>query len=279
MAGNPVFLIDNVYNQRRYPGHVVSATEEPTGTEAWRVADGRRHGLSKWTTTSTNTDMYVIVTCTSTCTCDFVALDRGHNLATERVVVEGSVDGTNYTNVATAVIPATTATFDVDDADGGLTEEGAFLKRFTEAEYSWWRTKVNNMGVGLIPEIVGLWLGDSIEMRPFDFPWTDDEHMLFGPVTTTQWGWEGVGDVVARRQGTIGLRCRDSTDFANMKTHIVEQFGRRRRPMWIVPDQAQADRAVLAVRDMNGVWGTQFDGRWPERRVSFGWIEHEPKRD
>ena len=276
MAGLPVFLIDNIYSERQYPGHVVSATEN--STNAWKVADGRRHGLSKWTTVTTNTTCWMMVTCTATCTTDFVAIDRGHNLGGSTFQVQGSVDGTNYTNVASFVIPATTATFDVDAASGGLTEEGAFLKRYTAASYAWWRIASLSLGAGLTQQITGLWVGQSIEMRIFDFPWTDDEHMLFGPVTTTQWGWEGVGDVNARRQGNIGLRCRDSTDFTNMRTHIVENFGRRRRPMWIVPDQAQADRSVLAVRDINGVWGTHFDGSWPERRVNFGWIEHEPKR-
>jgi hypothetical protein len=176
-------------------------------------------------------------------------------------------------------VPSTSASGDVDDANGVLTEEGAFIKRYTDTEYPWWLFWIPSMGAGLIPEIIGLWIGQSIEMRIFDFPWSDDEHQVFGPVTTTEWGWEGVGDVVARRGGTIELRCRDSTDFTNARTYILEQFGRQRRPMWIVPDQAQADRAVLAVRDMSQPFNTRFDGRWPERRMNIPWIEHEPKRD
>lgn len=277
MAGNPVFLVDNVYNHYAYPGHVVSATEEPTGNEAWRVATGRRHSLDKWTATTTNSTCVVTVTCASTCTADMIAIDRGHNLAGESIVVRGSTNGTDYSTIASITVPSASATADIDDTNGVLTEEEAFLKRWTDTEYSWYQLQIPSMGAGLVPEIVGLWIGLSFETRIWDFPWTEDEGVPMATVVETEAGWQGTGHVTPRRQGTIGLRLRTDAEYTTARSDILKQFGYKRRPMWIVPEDSQGDRAVLAVP--NGPISFRHDGAWPFRRTQFNWIEHEPKRD
>jgi hypothetical protein len=206
-----------------------------------------------------------------------LVLDRGHNLAGESIVAQGSLDGTNYTNIASITVPSASATGDIDDTNGVMTEEEAFLKRWTDTDYSWYRLQIPSMGAGLVPEIVGLWVGLSFETRIWDFPWTEDEGMGVATIAETEAGWQGTGYVTPRRQGTIGLRLRTAAEYTTARSDILKQFGYKRRPMWIVPEDSQGDRAVLAIP--NGPVNFHFDGAWPFRRTQFSWIEHEPKRE
>lgn len=60
--GTPLLLVENLFSRTQFPLHTVSANEEATNHEAFRVADGRRSPLDYWTPTTANNQAYVYVT-------------------------------------------------------------------------------------------------------------------------------------------------------------------------------------------------------------------------
>src|SRR3990167_11293764 len=83
--GSPAYLVQNYFSDVAFPTHTISAEEEATGYEAWRVADGRRSPADHWKPTTPNSQTWVKFDTgaagTITQVPHIVALDRGHNLA------------------------------------------------------------------------------------------------------------------------------------------------------------------------------------------------------
>lgn len=273
MAGTPVLVVENIFSVVQFPDHTVTADEEATGYEGWRVADGRRSALDKWTTTTTNTTHTITVTCDKVRACDFIALDRGHNLDGETVKLQGSNDNfTSSEDVLEITLPLYSSPGDIDSALGVVTEEGAWVKRFDLRAFTYWRFTVPSMGAGEMPEVVGLTVGKSYNGRCFDFPWSDGQEEALAPVAVMESGWEGSGPVTIRRRGEFGLRAQSDIDHDEAKYHLAH-FARR-RPMWFCADSEQADRTIQVIHA--GAVGFQHDGAWPHARSRIQYAEHEP---
>ena len=90
---NPVMAVENfcsVGASKQFPDHTLTSNEEATGNEDWRVANGRRGASDMWTPTTVNNAAYVNVACDRTRGANFIALDRGHNLAGYGLELRGS---------------------------------------------------------------------------------------------------------------------------------------------------------------------------------------------
>jgi hypothetical protein len=269
-------LVENLFSVRQFPAHTVTAEEEASGFEVFRLANGRRSAADYWTPTTANSDTWAKVACTQVRAANMIVLDRGHNLAGYTAHLQVSSDGfTTYETAFTGVLPSATAPGDVDDALGVRTEEGAWLKRFDLRAGTHWRLYVPAMGASLKPQVVGLWVGLALELEYLDLPYQDDRDDLVGALVESDTGWLGAGRMTQRRTHELRLVVHDHAGYDQVRYHLQGHFGAR-RPMWLLHDQAQADRAVLVVRPQQSL-GFGFEPGWGYRRGTLTYLEHEPK--
>jgi hypothetical protein len=66
-----------------------------------------------------------------------------------------------------------------------------------------------------------------------------------------------------------------SEEYDQARYHILGHYARR-RPMWIVPDVSQAERALLAIRPQERLAFPYERDWWRLRRGSIVYLEHEP---
>jgi hypothetical protein len=271
-------LIENLFSLIQFPSHTVSANEEATDHEAWRIATGRRSAFDSWKPTTVNQAAYVEVDCGVNQTPDMVAVDRGHNLQGETVLVRYSDNGTAWSDAFTATVPSSvSAGSDIDTANGVLTPEGVWLKRFTGSAHRYWRFHVNAMGAGLLPEVVGVWLGAHWAPGFLENPFEDDLYQGTGQVMTLPSGWQGRGTVGRQRAGSFGLKINTEAAYNTGAAVELRDSFFLGRPMWLVLDDEKAERAVLAV------WARQREGfglgrgGWSWRFGTISWLEWEPE--
>ncbi|HEX8321038.1 hypothetical protein [Longimicrobium sp.] len=276
--GRPLFLIENLANQVMFPAHLVTASSEASRAEVWRVATGRRSWRDRWTPGTDDAESWIRIECASPRSVDMLVLDRGHNLAGRRVILEASADGfvANVTPVLDVVIPAAAAVPGSIDGDAGaLTEEGAWLKRFPAVAAADWQLRVPAMGPGLRPEIVGLWVGRAWSpLQYLDLPWGDESIDLQYQAVTTDAAWSGAGRGTRARTGEIGIKLSPG-EYPLARYHIRDLWWVP-RPGWLVYDSDQAERAVLALPTPGRAGFEQQEG-WSERQAILSWIEHEPQ--
>lgn len=275
--GSPVFLVENFFNVHQFPDHAVSAEEEPTGTEGWRVGTGRRdQSLNKWTPNTANSDTYLDVECDRVRAADMLVMD-GHNLAGYDFELRGSQDDLiTHETILDVTIPAVCAPGRLDD--GVLTEEGVYVRRFDLRAYKYWRPFFPAMGAGLKPEIAGLWLGLSYSPeylnRPADVETTD----LHAAETISEAGWLGRGSAVRGQAGTINLELSDFMEYDIARLHLNGLFARG-FPMWVLRNDEQADQAFCVVRPGGTRFGFNLGQQWSYESAQIPYIEHEPSED
>ena len=277
--GLPILCAENVLNDVQFPAHVVTANEEAAGAEVWHLGNGRRSASDYWAPTTANNIAWARSVFDAPRSVNFVALDRGHNLAGENVQVWVTDAATDFSGAKTvavnATIPSATATGDLDDTNGIVTEDGTWVKRFTTlTSQDAVQLYLPAMGAGLTPLVVGCWIGNSLEFaRPFDLPWDEDSFEGVVQETESDAGWFGRGPITKRRRGEIGIRFVSDAEYTTARPHL-QAFGLG-KPTWLIYDQAVADRAVLALH--RGRLGAQYtDGWWAKRRTLLEWVEWEP---
>lgn len=283
--GRTVLFVENFYSQPQFPGgiHLVDADEEPAGHEARRVATGRRSPINNYATATTANDAWwVRVQCNRIRAANMVALDRGHNLAGKAVQLQGSDDGVNWTTVVdVSALPdvAGPGTLDAPLVPtlgvwGVRTEEGAWLCRFPDKAFSAWRLNVSAMGASLKPQIVGLYLGQALEVD-LNRPVAYNRHELVGETRESDLGWQAMGRQVPRRSGVLHLRPPNAFTYPQVRYNIEGHYGRR-RPMWIVPDTEQPEFSFLAVLPDPRVIGFERGASWLFEAGDIPYVEHEP---
>ena len=274
--GAPVLLVDNLFSSSQYPLHAMVADEEASGYEFRKARNGRRSRADYYTASTANAQRTLDLSCNRVRAADMLVLDRGHNLGGATLTLQGSMvsPSTSLTTIWSGTVPTVTSPGRIDEPNGVVTEEGAFLVRFTPQAYRYWRLTVPALGSGIRPQIVGLWLGLSWSPDYFTRPWAEDMAEVIVQEQSSDIGWVGQTAPQPRRSGTLGFQLRDDWSYELARYHIQGQWIGRRRPMWIVMDAEQADRAVLAMADL-GVTGFRFDdAAW--RNAQIGWREHEP---
>lgn len=276
--GLPVFGVENFFNVRQFPKHLITADQEDTGREAFRVADGRRSKLDFWAATTANVvhEVEVDSTVVSGLQADYFALDRGHNLAGKIVRLQRSTDGIAWVDItgATPTIPATPGG-QVADANGCHTDEGAFITTFGVSTLNQYlRLRVDAMGAGLTPRVVGLWAGLRWDSGNIFLPLTDEDDLLISQRTQSSKGWSASTVHVRKRVGDLIFKLPDAAAFTAAAKNIRDNFGRGRL-MWIVHDSANSQRAVLAQRPL-GRAGFSFPTDFSNRTAQVAWEEYEP---
>lgn len=279
--GFPVMLVENLYSQTQFASHVLLASEEASRSDVWRVATGRRSPADRWSTQTANVAAWAQVHCDQARPADMVALDRGHNLAGVQVLLQSSPDGAAWTTQVTSTIPSTAGVSgSVDATHGVTTDEGAWVKRFTQATALYWRLWIPAMGAGLVPHVVGLWLGRSWQPAHYlGLPYDDHGQQLLAQETDpTPAGWRGSGPTARVRDGELPIALANDAEYDTVRYHIREHFHARRRPMWILHDANRAERAVLAVPPP-GRLSFRYEQGWHSRQAVVPWVEHEPRMD
>ena len=281
MATKARFLSENIFNDIMFPTFTVSATEAAAGNEAWRVGTGRRLSLrNKWTPTTLNLEASIKCRTGASTLCDMIALDRGHNLAGQTIVLERSAnDFVATTQVFSITVPSATVTDDDLQATPGVrTEEGAWVYAFTGATDQDWRLRIPAMGANLKPEIVGLYLGRSYEpLYHLDLPFEDDDGETFFDSVMSDTAWSAATRAAHRRTGAITLKLASEAEYTTngARTHILENLMRDRRPTWFCPNQEQAEKTLL-IRHAGGRYGFPRRQGWAHRQSTFRWVEHQP---
>ena len=274
--GLTFFGVENVFSVRQFPTHVLTADQEDTGREAFRAADGRRSKLDFWAPTTANVAHQIAVdsTVAGGISVEYFALDRGHNLNGKTMTLEKSTDGAVWTTVKTVTIPATPGG-QIADTNGCHTDEGAFIVSFAASTAErHLRLNVAAMGAGLTPRIVGLWSGTRWAPGNIFLPLTDEDDILIAQRAQTTKGWSGSSIHVRKRVGDLIFKLPSVADFTDAAKHIRDNFGRGRL-MWIIHDDANSQRAVLAQRPL-GRAGFQFPADFSYRTASVAWEEYEP---
>ena len=273
----PRWCADNLFNDFIYPSHTLTANEEATEAEAWHVANGRRSDDDYWTPTTANNDAWVEVACDRVRAADFIAIDRGHNLAGKTVKLECSDDDfTTTEEVFSITFPSSYAPGStLSSASGARTEEGAWVKSFDLRAAKYWRLYIG-AAASIPPRVVGLWLGKAWSPGEYmERPWDDGPVDVRYAATETPHAWVGAGVVSNRRSGDVTVRL-DNFFAEDVARRFLHDYGRR-RTAWYVPNPDQAERSFLVTVPPSGRLALPYDTGWGYRQARFGFIEHEPE--
>lgn len=274
----PAALLSETYlSTVQFSDHTLTTPSELVGFEALRLATGRRHRVTnRWRSgAGENVETDITVTFDRVRSFDGLALDRGHNLAGQIVVVEASDDAFSTALTAfSGVVPATAG--GTLDGAGAVTPEGAWLLRFSLVAAKAVRLRIP-AATGLTPEAVGLMIGRWYDIEFLDRPWADESAQLLAQESVTPYGWSGTGARNSRRQGTLHIRLSDYAEYERARYHIQQRFHDEYSPAWVVMDTAAAYRAVLAKAIPGAALGFELAGRdWAYRQAAVNFIEHEP---
>lgn len=276
--GRPVILSDNVYNLRIYPDHTLAASTTASEKSVLFLASGRRiRSLTGWFASTLNAEAHVTATFDQARAFDLLFIDRDHNLATESLSVRISDDAfTTYQEIGPKTVPSDPVPMSaLYDGEIVMTNEGALLW-WLDLQVGWAaRVVVAAMGAGLRPEIAGLALGKL---------WTPD-HAPLKPDVFGKWnlthtsdrsplGQDSSGDIGRYRSQSLHLRMASWDEYLTA-LYPIEELYLGRRPMVIVPDDEQAERAVFTLAPP-GAQGfeVQSDQSLPE--ISLSWEESQP---
>lgn len=249
--GRPVFLSDNVFNPRIYPGHTLSASSTASGTDVLNLSSGRRIGgvnLGGWYASAANTDGHVTATFDALLAFDLAFIDRGHNLDGQTVRVRISDDDfTTYTEVGPRTVPSSPTPYaSLYDGQIVRTDEGALL---------WWlglqsgyavRFYVDAMGAGIRPELVGLMVGKSwtpghAVIKPEVMPQTT----FLSEETRTPQAQSAGSEIGRFASARVRMRMASWSEYATARYPFEALYFSGKPMVWLWDDGA-AERAVLS---------------------------------
>lgn len=251
--GRPVFLVDNLFNPRTYLSHTLSASTTASGTSVEALSAGRRRAganVGGWFANSLNTDAYVQSTFDRPRAFDLLFIDRDHNLAGKSVSVRISDDSfTTYQEIGPLTVPSEPVPMAaLYDGQIIVTDEGALL---------WWlglqvgwevRVFIAAMGSGLRPELAGLMLGKSwtsayAQIKPAEF----GRPNLIRTVTRSPHAQSVSSEIGSYRTSEIHLRAESWEEYATARYHLEELYTADGKPMVVIHDDEQAERALLSL--------------------------------
>jgi hypothetical protein len=273
---HPLLLVENFFSVTQFPAHVITGDEEAAGFEAFHVGTERRDAVTNhWAPITANAPHQLQVVCDRLRAANYLFIDRGHNLGgLASVQLQVSQDGASWETVATFTIPPLSAPGILSNVNGVTTEELAWGITFPVNAGVWWRLNIPAMGAGLLPQVVGLYLGMAWDPGFFDNPWGEDQTDLVTIEAVSDRGWRGRGPTVPPKAGDIGLKLPTEDVYDVARYHIGGHWSAG-RPMWICYDQEEAERTFLALRPVSHL-NIGFLPVWFPRQVRFPYVEHEP---
>lgn len=275
----PLFLVENLFSRRTFRDHTLTASSTETGLDVRFVGTGRRqYALNRWAPGTLNADAYVQCAFDRVRSFTHLAIDRDHNLGGHTVQVRASDDGfATYTIVATATIPEYVyPNSRLTDELPIRTEEGAILWDLGAQNAKAVRVFVPAMGAGLKPEIVGLHLGLGWSPEhSLKKPFSHGKIRLVYDVERSPEAWAAAGTIGKLRVGTPNLLLKRS-EYPQARYHIEELF-LARKPMWLVMDVNEAEKARYVVAPSGDAGFEIRPGEWSGWQGEFDYEEHEPR--
>jgi hypothetical protein len=242
--GQPCLLVDNFFNTRIYGSHAITALEN--SSDALLVGAARRSAYDAYNSLTTNADAWIKARCGVPRLADMIIVERGNNQGGKTVkaqVCDDDFVGTPQ-DAFNSVTPSSAGTGSLDDGLGVRTPEGAWLKRFSARGGHDWRYYVPALGVGLVCTVPGLWIGLSWRPGYVDRPFAPYVTQLIVQEVESDQGWRGRGKATPRRQGVLHFTFNSLFDGELAGQQLIDYA--HGRPMWIIPDDEQADQAFLA---------------------------------
>lgn len=272
------YLIDNLWDTSIYRDHALDAQEEAAGKEVERLADGRRAARDNWQPTTANAERWAETITDRVRAADMLVIDREHNLSGATVSLRVSQDDfVTYTTAFSGVVPSGTfANSSLDGMPVVRTWEGALLFKFPMVAGTYWRLYVGAMGAGIVPRISGLWCGLSWSPSkgPLLAGYDDESGDLSVPQVMTPALWSGSGRIARRRSPTLSHLIADEAEWMSLRYHI--DLYNRGWPMWVVPSEDEAEKAILARSD-GGSYGVGFSGNRLGRDLTLSVPEYQPR--
>lgn len=274
----PLLFVENFYSRLQFPGHTVTATEEPSTHELFRAANGRRSPYDYWTGSTANLTQSLQVDCGRVRAANCLAIDRGHNVSAKSLTLYANQDNFSISSEAilnAITIPsASTPGGNADEDNGVRTEEGLWFKRFPQREVRYWRTDLLN-AASFIPRLVGIQLGYAWECEYWTRPVGEGLSRLTGDVSESASGWRARTTPTKQKVLTLKLRLTDFVSYDQARYHLEGHFASG-RPMLLVLNQDQADRALQV--EVDGPIGFNYETDYGYEQVTFSCVEHEPLR-
>lgn len=266
-------LVDNLFSPRIYPLHVLSSNENSDLTAS--VAAARRSVHDAWSPNTTNADAWNKSRNDQQRAADMIVLDRT-NMTGEIVKAQFSDDDfvSSPQDGFNGTLPTFTAAGALTDQFGVLTTEGSWLKRFDLRWANDVRAYYVAMGAGLKPIVPGLWIGLSWSPGEIHLPF-DRRTELLVEETHSDRGWLGSGQPVNRRGGVLRFRFASLIAAENAVWHIDQMAARR--PFWVIPDEAQAQDAFLAVIPKGSFGLEHANPHWMYPELAIPYTELNPR--
>lgn len=266
-------LVDNFFNPRIYPLHVLSSNENSDLTAL--VGASRRSTHDAWSPTTLNADAWNKSVNDRLCQADMIVLDRT-NLTTETVKAQCSEDdfATTPQDAFNGALPSYSEAGPLTGSVGVLTQGGDWLKRFDPRGGSAWRAYYVAMGAGLKPIVPGLWIG--LSWSP-GFPWrphSPTRTELVVEETQSDRGWLGRGQATKRKGGVLHFRFGTMLEAEAADWHIQQITDGR--PFWVIADEDRGDLAFLAVVPKDFV-GTVLEPGYFYPTLDIPYIELNPR--
>lgn len=282
--GRPVFLADNLFNVRTYPGHSLVASTTATGTDILNLSSGRRvRGLSGWSASALNTEATLRAECNRLRAANLLFVDRDHNLdaaGTPQLGIRISNDDfATSSELGPWDIPANPVPHSSLYEDGLIrTHEGALLAWF-ELDVGWeWEVFVPAMGAGVRPELAGLMLGKlwtTVHQQQQPASLGSGQVDLLYDVRRSPQAQAAAGEIGALVRDEIDLQLENYDEYLEGVYPIADLYFHR-KAMVIIPDDEQAENAILAVAPP-GRHGFRVDPDWGWPQVTIPYEETEPE--
>lgn len=248
MAEQLLFLSENLFSVAQFPGHTVSAEEEPSGYEAHQVGNGRRAPQYRWQASTANSESYIQTRCDELRAVNCLIIDRGHNLAGETVTLRASSNNwTDYNDIFSIVIPSVVGG-SPSGAMGCVTSEGAWIKTFDPEAFYDYRVVIAAMGAGLVPQIVNLWLGLAFQPDEhlLTYPLQDHALRVIGEHTESPFGWRGRAHVATPKRGALTLKCPTETHYDAIEYQVMDLFANG-YAAWVIWQRDNAPHKAMLV--------------------------------
>jgi hypothetical protein len=250
----PLLLVDNVFDTiGLYPGATIDAITESAGHEAFRVADYRRD-RSYWQPSSdgAGNPTWVRTHLTAARGVDFVALDRGHNLAGKSVFLEGSADGVTWSISQQLDVPASGVVGGNPAAPAmAQTEEGvAWTLTASLAARAWWRLRIPYTAA-FVPIVTGVMAGLKTQLLGYSDVFDDDAGGRTQSNVTSTAGYRASETTYNWRTVELALRLIGATEYdTTMRTLRALLFAKNQPAMVLMDYGTYPERG----------WLYQYDG-------------------
>lgn len=250
----PLLFVDNVFDTvQLYAGATIDAVSESAGREAFRVADARRD-RSSWQAANdgAGNPTWVRSHLTAVRGVDYIALDRGHNLAGKSVFLEGSADGATWSISQQIDVPAAGVVGGNPAAPTmAQTEEGvAWTLTASLAARAWWRLRIPYTAA-FVPIVTGVMAGLRTQLLGFSDVFDEDAGNRTESTESSTAGYRASETTYSWRTVELALRLIGATEYdGTMRTLRALLFAKNQPAMVFMDYGTYPERG----------WLYQYDG-------------------